>query len=334
MQRFSSSPALLLVIGCALGCAATNQESLRTSSKVHPAQATTHPIDIYRSGQAPDYPYEEVGIVSADKRAGSAFGSAHVTQLIPIIQDQARNLGGDAIIIRDASEYMSPSLNGSLTIPAAYVSGVAIRYIRPSAPATLVLAPDTGSKPAGIYSAQQIAAMATPSIVQIETETGQGSGFVVASGGLILTNDHVVRRATAIIVKTVGGRRSRAVIQASDSLADVALLKVALDSLIPARLGRLSGVFPGQDVVAIGSPLGLSQSLSRGIVSSVRLLNGLTYIQTDAAVSPGNSGGPLFNDHAEVIGIVTFKMSTRLAEGLGFALSIDDALKAVGLVRN
>lgn len=322
----------LLAVGLS-ACGGTTQQSVRTSSRSLPARAPDAIIDIYRAGQTLDFPFEEVGVVSARKVAATAFASARITQLIPVIQQQARSLGADAIIIRESSEYMTASLNGSMTIPAASLSGIAVRYIRPMAPSALLLQADSTLRPPGALNAQQIASMVARSVVQIETENGQGSGFIISRTGLILTNEHVVHGATALIVKISDGRRTRAVVQAADSNADVALLKVTLDSLVPVRLGSVATTSSGQDVVAIGSPWGLSQSVSRGVVSSIRTSNGVRLVQTDAAVSPGNSGGPLFNDRGEVIGIVSFKLSRPMAEGLNFALAIDDALVAVGVRR-
>jgi serine protease Do len=176
-------------------------------------------------------------------------------------------------------------------------------------------------------------AAASPSVVQIETETAQGSGVIISADGLIMTNEHVVAGATAIIVLTQEGRRAVAAVQAADATADIALLKINLEGLPAAMLGAVATVAPGIDVVAIGSPMGLTQTVSRGVLSSIRVLNGRRVIQTDAAVSPGSSGGPLLNDRAEVIGIVSFKLSDPLVEGLNFALAIDDALSTVGVSR-
>lgn len=334
MSRLRAFTALFIALLIAASCGGVRQQSIRTSSRVLPPKPATAPVDIYRAGQHPDFPYEEVGIVSATKQASSAFGSARVTDLIPVIQDQARALGADAIIIRDASEYMSASLNGSPTIPAAALSGIAIAYVRRAPATALVLPPDSRVRASGALPTPEIVRLASPSVVQIETEMAQGSGVVISSTGLILTNQHVVAGATAIIVKTPEGRRAVAALQASDSTADIALLRVSLDSLPAAMLGSITAAMPGADVVVIGSPLGLTQTVSRGVVSSLRTLGSHRLIQTDAAASPGNSGGPLVNDRGEVIGIVSFKLSRPLAEGLTFALAIDDALTAVGLARS
>src|SRR5690606_2933229 len=217
---------------------------------------------------------------------------------------------------------------------AASVSGIAIAYVRAAPAVALVLPGNDRRRPSEALSTPEIVALASPSVVQIETEKAQGSGVVITSDGLLLTNQHVIAGATAIIIKTSTGRRSVAVVQAADSLADIALLRASLDSVPPALLGSVSRATAGADVVIIGSPLGLTQTVSRGVLSSIRVVNGRRLIQTDAAVSPGNSGGPMLNENGEVIGIVSFKLSRPLAEGLSFALAIDDALAAVGVARS
>lgn len=334
MKGLTIASVVTMLAVLSAGCGGVRHQSIRTSSRVLPPRPDTAAVHIYRAGQRPDFPYEEVGVVSATKQASSAFGSARIGDVIGIIQDQARALGADAIILQEASEYMSPSLNGSLTIPAASVSGIAIAYVRAAPAVALVLPGNDRRRPSEALSTPEIVALASPSVVQIETEKAQGSGVVITSDGLLLTNQHVIAGATAIIVKTSTGRRSVAVVQAADSLADIALLRASLDSVPPALLGSVSRATAGADVVIIGSPLGLTQTVSRGVLSSIRVVNGRRLIQTDAAVSPGNSGGPMLNENGEVIGIVSFKLSRPLAEGLSFALAIDDALAAVGVARS
>jgi hypothetical protein len=105
--------------------------------------------------------------VSATKSAGSAFGTASVTDLIPVLQDQARALGADAIIIRDAAEYMSPALTGARTIPAASLSAIAIAYVRAAPRTALELAPDERTRATESLSTLEVVAAASPSVVQI-----------------------------------------------------------------------------------------------------------------------------------------------------------------------
>jgi serine protease Do len=152
---------------------------------------------------------------------------------------------------------------------------------------------------------------------------GTGSGFVVDSKGLILTNNHVVEGAVTIRVRFEGGKTYDGEIAGRDPLTDVALVKLKgkVEGLQTVTLGDSKAVRPGDWAVAIGNPFGLSHSVSLGIVSALeRDLKVGTYdefIQTDAAINPGNSGGPLFNLKGQVIGMNTLKSD---GGGVGFAV--------------
>ena len=161
---------------------------------------------------------------------------------------------------------------------------------------------------------------------------GQGSGFVVAADGVILTNAHVVRDATEVTVKLTDRREFRARVIGSDARTDVAVLKIDASGLPTVRMGDPSAIRTGEWVVAIGSPFGFENSVTAGIVSAKgRSLPDETlvpFIQTDVAVNPGNSGGPLFNLKGEVVGINSqiFSQSGGY-QGLSFAIPIDMAMK-------
>jgi S1-C subfamily serine protease len=161
---------------------------------------------------------------------------------------------------------------------------------------------------------------------------GTGSGFVLDRLGNILTNNHVVRDATRVEVSLVDGSAYPATVIGRDPLSDLAVLKVdaPADRLQPVPLGDSSAVKVGQLAIAIGNPLGYSRTLTVGVVSGLgRPIPG-TYrrpmvdmVQTDAALNPGNSGGPLLNSRGEVIGINT--AIERDQPGVGFAVPIDRA---------
>ncbi|MES2354791.1 MAG: trypsin-like peptidase domain-containing protein [Pseudomonadota bacterium] len=158
-----------------------------------------------------------------------------------------------------------------------------------------------------------------------------GSGFVIRSDGYILTNAHVVAAADKITVKFTDGRNYQAKLIGVDPLTDIALLKIAATGLTKVLLGNYSHVHVGEWVAAIGSPFGFENSVTAGIVSAKdRLLPGDTYvpfIQTDVAVNPGNSGGPLFNLRGEVIGINSQIYSqTGGYMGVSFSIPIDVAM--------
>jgi len=159
---------------------------------------------------------------------------------------------------------------------------------------------------------------------------GQGSGFIVSPDGYILTNAHVVEDAGEVTVRTTDRREYTAKLVGVDTTTDVAVLKVEASGLPTVRLGDPAKLKPGEWVIAIGSPFGFENSVTAGIVSATaRSMPGGGYtpfIQTDVAVNPGNSGGPLFNLQGEVIGINSQIYSrTGGYMGLSFAVPIDIA---------
>jgi len=163
----------------------------------------------------------------------------------------------------------------------------------------------------------------SPSVVRVSVITaeggGSGSGFVIREGGLILTNNHVVENAVSVSVTLKDGTELRAEVLGRDPSTDVALLRIATRSIPPVELGDSDRVRIGEQAIVIGSPFGFDQSLTAGYISALgrTLRSGDGYgteidnvIQTDAAVNPGNSGGPLLNTEGEVIGITTAIFST------------------------
>ena len=136
---------------------------------------------------------------------------------------------------------------------------------------------------------------------------GQGSGFIISPDGYILTNAHVVDKVDEVTVKLADKREFRAKVVGSDSRTDVALIKIAATGLPTAALGHPDKLRVGEWVLAIGAPFGFENSVTAGIVSAIgRSLpqeNYVPFIQTDVAVNPGNSGGPLFNMNGEVVGM-------------------------------
>jgi serine protease Do len=163
-------------------------------------------------------------------------------------------------------------------------------------------------------------------------EYGQGSGFIISSNGVILTNAHVIDDATEVTVKLTDKREFRAKVIGSDKPSDVAVLKIDATGLPTVTLGSSANEKVGEWVLAIGSPYGFENSVTSGIVSakSRSLPDGtyIPFIQTDVAVNPGNSGGPLFNMKGEVIGInAQIFTHTGGYQGLSFAVPIDLAVK-------
>src|SRR5579871_5874451 len=166
-------------------------------------------------------------------------------------------------------------------------------------------------------------------------EEGQGSGFIIDKDGHVLTNFHVIADARQVEVTLHNRKKYRATIVGTDRSHDLAVVQIKATDLQPMTLGDSTNLQVGQKVYAIGNPFGLSGTLTRGIVSSIRSVqepDGMRIdeaIQTDAAINPGNSGGPLLNWHGEVIGINTMiASSVGQSAGIGFAIPINTA-KAV-----
>ena len=161
---------------------------------------------------------------------------------------------------------------------------------------------------------------------------GIGSGFIISADGLILTNAHVVRDAKEVTVKLSDRREYSAKVLGADPVTDVAVLRVDAKNLPTVHLGDPSKLYVGDPVLAIGAPFGLEQTATQGIVSAKgRSLPGdsaVPFIQTDAAVNPGNSGGPLFDGQGRVVGI-NAQIYSRSGgyQGLSFAIPIDVALQ-------
>jgi len=166
-------------------------------------------------------------------------------------------------------------------------------------------------------------------------QQGMGSGFVIDTEGHILTNNHVVEGARQLEVTTSDKKKYKAQIVGTDTVHDLAIIQIPNKSVPQAEIGDSKSLVVGQKVYAIGNPFGLSGTMTRGIISSIRSLKGQRgfideAIQTDAAINPGNSGGPLLNARGQVIGINTMILTGGVEQsaGIGFAIPINTA-KAV-----
>lgn len=183
--------------------------------------------------------------------------------------------------------------------------------------------PAPPAAPAG--SVEEMLDRVMPAVVLIETTTGRGSGFYVSNDTLI-TNVHVVQNDGYVTLRQSDGSTVSARVAAKAPAYDLAVLKVANPSVrqVMIPMGTTRTLRAGQEVIVIGSALGtLQNSVSRGIVSALRSAAGATLVQTDAAVNPGNSGGPMLDKNGAVIAITT--MGYRNAEGLNFGVAIDHA---------
>ena len=237
-------------------------------------------------------------------------------------------------------------LGGAVVASRAGLTGnqVVVQQIERNTDATAA-----GSTDGTSMSVQQIASVVSPSVVAITTEqmsssqtwfggyyvqSGAGSGVIISQDGYILTCAHVVSGATSVKVQLNSSDESYdATVVGQDSTSDVAVLKIEATGLTPAVIGDSDALAVGEVAVAVGNPLGtLSNTVTDGIVSALNRQvtvqnNDMTLIQTDASISPGNSGGGLFNGNGELIGIVNAKSSYSEAEGIGFAIPINTAME-------
>ena len=233
---------------------------------------------------------------------------------------------------------------------------VVIQQVAPSSTADSASGSDssiTAASSTGTgLNTEQVADLVSPSVVVITTEqvvysqwswygqnqveSGAGSGVIISSDGYILTCAHVVDGASTITV-TIGDKDYTATLVGEDTTSDIAVIKIDADGLTPATVGNSDSLKVGQSVMAVGNPLGeLGGTVTGGMISALNRsvtiqgsssVNTMSLIQMDASVSPGNSGGGLFNMNGELIGIVNAKSSSSDAEGLGFAIPINDAIK-------
>lgn len=197
---------------------------------------------------------------------------------------------------------------------------------------------------------KEIAKKVSDSVVEIRTESvvrnswiqeyvteGAGSGVIIKTDGSIITNYHVIQNARRIYVKIDpnSNKEYEARVVKANRQNDVALLKINAKDLSAATFGNSDDIEAGDMAVVVGNPLGtLGDTVSAGIISSkertITMDNRqMRLIQTDASINPGNSGGGLFNDHAQLVGLVVAKSAGENIEGLGFAIPIKTALKAI-----
>jgi putative serine protease PepD len=238
---------------------------------------------------------------------------------------------GAVVLVTSGALTASQRLASQLA-PAAAAGG-------PEPPSTAA-----GAIPPADEPLAETAARLLPSVVQIEAGSGVGSGFVAADGGLILTASHVVGRSDAVTLRLQDGTTLSGSVVAVDKSIDTAVVRAdesAATSLKPLALGALADVHVGDMTIAIGSPFGLSQTVTTGIVSAlgrtvptpVGELHDL--IQTDAAINSGNSGGPLADREGRAIGINTaIASASGGSDGIGFAVPIDQAARILEKVKD
>lgn len=279
------------------------------------------------------------------KKHGSKFGLKLLAVVLCCAITSAASLGVFVVMIQ----------NGVINVQSSEASSNAAFTI--SRVVNGDTSSDTSASSDGTVSAmsdQDIAAKLTPSVVCIQnyqvtqnygfmqTDTsdssvspaGEGSGIIMSEDGYIITNAHVVEGATSLKVITSDGETYEAQLIGSDTVTDLAVVKIDATGLTAAEFGSSEDLRVADKVMAIGNPGGheLSSSVTIGYVSALNraIANNTTgytmeYIQTDAAINPGNSGGALINEYGQVVGINSAKISATGYEGLGFAIPIDTA---------
>lgn len=186
----------------------------------------------------------------------------------------------------------------------------------------LVLAAGTGAWAQFAQAAKQVGEAA----VTVVRDDHNGAGFVVSPQGHVLTNKHVVGEATEVTVKLSNGDSLPAKVVKTAEKRDLCVLQVDKPGLPTVQFGSSAKVKQGDEVAALGAPLGLENSLTKGVVSNAqREIEGQQYLQIDAALNQGNSGGPIINEDGHVVGIAT--QAAKEAQNLGFAIPSDDVMR-------
>ncbi len=183
-----------------------------------------------------------------------------------------------------------------------------------------------------MLSTEEIVTRSMPAVVTVVARDGFGSGFFVASD-TVITNAHVIAGNDVVTLKRAGGYSRTARVESVSHDIDLAVLKLDISDFdqVVLPLADPRDVTIGADVVAIGSPRGLANTVTRGIVSGVRSIDNVSMVQTDAAINPGNSGGPLLDRRGRVLGVNTMKLG-RGTEGMAFAVSIQYVPRMIGPV--
>ncbi len=273
------------------------------------------------------------------------------------------NFGTSALVVFICMLFSAvAAFGGTLIANALTSSGILNPNRAPSSgtlgtPSVIMQSYENPNVTAGTY--EQVADTVSATVVEITTESivtdsyfwggnyvtsGAGSGVIISSDGLIITNNHVVDGANTITVRTKDGTEYPALVIGTDADTDIAVIKIGATDLPYALIGDSDTLKAGQEVLAVGNPLGnLGGTVTNGIISATSReveIDGvtMTLIQTNAEVNPGNSGGGLFNLYGELVGIVNAKSTTASSgvsvEGIGFAIPINTAAKVATELTN
>ena len=284
----------------------------------------------------PVRPVEQGGVRPSQTRKGN--GKALKTLLVAVLcvcLSLGSGLFGAYLVTDRGGETSQPGGTAPVQTPVSGALGTAVIGNSDSSDLT-----SAASK--GIYAS--VAAKVKPTVVEITTEqvvngsyfqqyisSGAGSGVLISADGYIITNNHVIEGATKVMVRLTSGTEYEAKVIGSDAQGDIAVIKIEEKDLPYAVVGDSSTLVVGEEVLAIGNPLGaLGGSVTNGIISALDReitidSQKMQLLQTNAAINPGNSGGGLFNMNGELIAIVNAKSSGPAIEGLGFAIPINYA---------
>ena len=293
------------------------------------AGSTVPPTEVPpRQPAAPEPPKKKKHHVNGGKVARSAVALVLAAVMGFAGGYVGSQMNGSKVVIQQVAPSSSSSSSGSdSSITSASASGSSL---------TTEQVADLVSPSVVVITTEQVVYSQWSWYGQSQVESGAGSGVIISSDGYILTCDHVVAGASNITV-TIGDVDYTATVVGEDSTSDVAVLKIDANGLTPAVVGDSDTLTVGDNVLAVGNPLGeLGGTVTSGIVSALNRsvsiqssgsVNTMSLVQMDASVSPGNSGGGLFNMNGELVGVVNAKSSDSDAEGLGFAIPINDAMK-------
>ena len=266
------------------------------------------------------------------------------------------------ILMNSTTQYRQPKEAAVTALPETAAPVVtASGETATASPEAVSVTPEQANVSAGFayegqYTRAQVVELAAPSVVGIDSvfettvsywgrtqtyeQSGSGSGVILTADGYIATCAHVVDGAKSLTVTLNDDSSYEATIIGTDSRNDLAIIKIEAEGLTPATLGDSDMLTVGEDVIAIGNPLGeLRGTATGGMISAVKrsiTVEGteMELVQTDAAISPGNSGGGLFNASGKLIGIVNAKVSDTSAEGLGFAIPVNSVVKEINDLLN
>jgi S1-C subfamily serine protease len=237
---------------------------------------------------------------------------------VSVYQAYQRSRAADPISMEQAA--FDAAIDAALKEPAVQAA-----VSQPVAPAAEP--PAATAAPLPPMALEELVSRSMPAVVRVETTEGFGSGFFIKRDTL-LTNVHVVGKAATVTVRMTNGTPHSAHVETTAPELDIAILRIT-DTIADTQpillMGSGTAARPGQEVVVLGTPMGLPNTVTRGIVSAVRQIGPVTLVQTDAAINPGNSGGPVLDRDGMVIGIATMAVKPGVAQGLSFAVAIDHA---------